>query len=952
MPPIEGKLNPPRHPNMDSNLNRIVREAEAGGFTAQAMTTAASGAPISSEQSVAVTLYITEGYADAISAYLSDNGASPRNIGADYIEAYIPVSLLAEASEQEGVLNIRTIIPPQPAQGAVVSEGAAAHGAPAWNTAGIRGQGVKIGVIDLGFEGFRALMGTELPAAGNVQALCYTDVGVVATDTNACIDSSGGKHGTAVTESLFDIAPEAEYYISNPLSFGDLKNAAQWMIDNEVDVINQSLVWWWDGPGDGTSPYSNSPLRAVDDAVAGGATWVNSAGNGAQNSWFGAFEDTDGDGWHNYHNTTDECNTIELKAGERVTLLLRWDDNWLGASRDLDLFIAPLDARGNLALSNAIVSEFVQSGRFGDVPFEIINTFAANDLTGCVAVKRFKGAAPSWIHLASFRNQALEFHTLGGGIANPSESANPGLLAVGASPWSNNSSIEPFSDQGPTPDGRIKPDIVGADRGQTVSYRSAQNPNGLFPGTSQASPHVAGLAALVKQRFPGYTPRQIAQYLKDNAHARGAVPNNTWGYGFAHLPASDAPAATPTDKDKEVLVALYNATNGASWTDSTNWLNDGVPLNSWHGVVTDADGHVTSLSLHDNNLTGSLPPELGNLVNLRVMGLSSNQLSGAIPAEFGSLANLTHMRLGYNQLTGAIPAELGNLTNLESLHLDNNRLSGTIPSELGNLSNIRTIYLQGNQLTGALPSQLTQLTSLEVFAFGNGDAGLCAPTDSAFQNWLQGISNQDIAAGVTPLGPDCTDSTEVPMPGGITEYACNANDLANIGTFTLDSERGPETYAAGYYGITGFYRATWDDSQTGLRAVCFATQYDSVQNARWHGLSYSSVTQRMGATAGVNLIAHRQAFPSPTIGDEMLALHAEYQIDGNPSRLSEVRFIDATTNTVSSVRFIVREADDYPDIEDVAGVARNIEARALPDDSQNQAAQGGFLMSESHAPPR
>ena len=66
----EGKIDSPKYPNTDSNLNRIVQEAELGGFTAQAMTAAASSAPINREQSVAVTLHIEEGYADAIAAYL------------------------------------------------------------------------------------------------------------------------------------------------------------------------------------------------------------------------------------------------------------------------------------------------------------------------------------------------------------------------------------------------------------------------------------------------------------------------------------------------------------------------------------------------------------------------------------------------------------------------------------------------------------------------------------------------------------------------------------------------------------------------------------------------------------------------------------------------------------------------------------------------------------------
>ena len=390
-----------------------------------------------------------------------------------------------------------------------------------------------------------------------MEARCYTDIGVHTSNLSDCDNADASEHGAAVTEALFDIAPEATYYIAKPISFGDLQTAVQWMIDNDVDVINQSTSWGWDGPGDGTSPFSDSPLRAVDTAVSGGITWVNSAGNGNQHSWFGPFEDTDGDGDHNFGVGVD-CNTIDLKAGEVVTLVLRWNDNWLGASRDLDLYLIPPDANGRYFFRNAVSSENEQSGRFGDYPFELITTVARNDMTACIVISQYRGAPPAWMQLLSRGFQDLEFHTLGGGIGSPAESANPGLLAVGAAPWSITSSIEPYSDQGPAPDGRIKPDIVGADAGQSVTLRSSNNPNGYFFGTSQASPHVAGLAALVKQRFPDYTPQQVTQYLKNNAESRGAVPNNTWGYGFAKLPASDA--ATPTPEPTATSIPTPGAT--------------------------------------------------------------------------------------------------------------------------------------------------------------------------------------------------------------------------------------------------------------------------------------------------------------------------------------------------------------------------------------------------------
>ena len=134
---------------------------------------------------------------------------------------------------------------------------------------------------------------------------------------------------------------------------------------------------------------------------------------------------------------------------------------------------------------------------------------------------------------------------IGGGITNPAESANEGMLTVGAAWHWMPESIEDFSGRGPAPDGRVKPDIVGADRVPTTFP-------GTFRGTSQAAPHVAGLAALVRQRYPELDPAGVAQYLKDNADPRpetpggtATVPNNTWGYGLAHLPGPEAAAAPP-----------------------------------------------------------------------------------------------------------------------------------------------------------------------------------------------------------------------------------------------------------------------------------------------------------------------------------------------------------------------------------------------------------------------
>ena len=150
----------------------------------------------------------------------------------------------------------------------------------------------------------------------------------------------------------------------------------------------------------------------------------------------------------------------------------------------------------------------IQDGESGDIPFEEVFYEVSSAGTYCLAVGNYSGTSPGWIQLRIRSPQQLEHYTSHHSIAEPADSANPGLLAVGAADILDTFTIEEFSGQGPTPDGRVKPDIVGADNVHSAAYGEP------FYGTSQASPHVAGLAALVKQRFPDYTPQQVTNYLK------------------------------------------------------------------------------------------------------------------------------------------------------------------------------------------------------------------------------------------------------------------------------------------------------------------------------------------------------------------------------------------------------------------------------------------------------
>ena len=134
--------------------------------------------------------------------------------------------------------------------------------------------------------------------------------------------SGTDNHGTAVTEMPFDVAPGATYYLARILNSSHAEEAVDWLIEQDVDVINMSLSLPWDGPGDGTSPYSNSILKTVDTAVDGGALFSTTAGNQGDSSWFGELEDSDSDNVLEF-TTGDECNSVTLEANENYLFDLR-----------------------------------------------------------------------------------------------------------------------------------------------------------------------------------------------------------------------------------------------------------------------------------------------------------------------------------------------------------------------------------------------------------------------------------------------------------------------------------------------------------------------------------------------------------------------------------------------------------------------------------------------------
>ncbi|MDE0249184.1 MAG: leucine-rich repeat domain-containing protein [Gammaproteobacteria bacterium] len=278
-------------------------------------------------------------------------------------------------------------------------------------------------------------------------------------------------------------------------------------------------------------------------------------------------------------------------------------------------------------------------------------------------------------------------------------------------------------------------DVDASGRVSTVDLEG----NGLTGSLPDRIGDLAGLTTLrigdnaLSGRLPSSLSRTPLQELR-YASTELCVPAEAWVREWlATIPHHEGTGVEcPPLSDREILIALYEATGGPDWTGRGNWLTD-APLGEWYGVEADGEGRVVSLDLRSNGLEGPIPRELGGLAGLETLILFENQLTGSIPAELGELAEVRLVVLAANQLSGPIPAELGALADVEELFLNDNQLTSvpaelgglskllalslasndltSIPGELGELGNLRTLELQGNQLA-SVPAELGRLAEL------------------------------------------------------------------------------------------------------------------------------------------------------------------------------------------------------------------------------------------------
>ena len=99
--------------------------------------------------------------------------------------------------------------------------------------------------------------------------------------------------------------------------------------------------------------------------------------------------------------------------------------------------------------------------------------------------------------------------------------------------------------------------------------------------------------------------------------------------------ATPARAQGSAATDRAALVALYDATGGANWTNNTNWSTTAA-LSAWHGVQTDANGRVTHVDLYQNSLSGTIPGTFLGLSQLLFLDIRSTNLCAPPHSPTGS----------------------------------------------------------------------------------------------------------------------------------------------------------------------------------------------------------------------------------------------------------------------------------------------------------------------------
>ncbi len=448
--------------------------------------------------------------AEALSELLNELGGRLQGTYEQLLASWIPRDRLIQVAELPGVRYVRRPHFPVPLATdgpRLPTEGVVLLGASRFHATGVFGQGVTVGVIDIGFGGLtNAYRASEISPDAVLRTRDYTGDGI----------EKGGVHGTGVAQIVHNMAPKAGLHLARIGNEVQLAMAVQDCIDYEVDVIVHAVGWVNTNFGDGTGVIADIVRRAAD----AGILWVNAAGNHAQQHWIGEAYGTSGE-WVELAPGIHELElTVEMPS--LIQVALTWDE-WPHARTDLDLFL--LDIEGQKVASSQGVQQ-------GNAPPTEYLAYWADRGEYSVRVRWEKGQEPVRLEIFSMAHEltpnAPEMSILAPGNVDK-------VLTVGAialDNW-NTGPQQPYSSQGPTNDGRLKPNITGPDGVTNFAYPQ-------FWGTSAAAPHVGGAAALLLSQATRsdmtLTQEEITSILNRWAVEMGEPgPDTVYGHGRLRL---------------------------------------------------------------------------------------------------------------------------------------------------------------------------------------------------------------------------------------------------------------------------------------------------------------------------------------------------------------------------------------------------------------------------------
>ncbi|KAI4326221.1 hypothetical protein MLD38_031556 [Melastoma candidum] len=252
--------------------------------------------------------------------------------------------------------------------------------------------------------------------------------------------------------------------------------------------------------------------------------------------------------------------------------------------------------------------------------------------------------------------------------------------------------------------------------------------------------------------FPSTLPNTSVRIDFSYNHFTGPIPKDLGHLqNLQLLSLSENPLGTNSGDDLDFIASLTNCSMLQSlWFSQTN-ISGVLPSSVYNLSAT-----LSSLQLDQNYISGTIQPEIANLVNLNNLILGGNMLTGSIPGTIGQLSKLQFLQLIDNRLSGNIPVSIGNLSQLGILGLEGNAFNGSIPVSLGD-GNLQRVYLSRNELSGMIPESVTKSLTLSIFSvYRNRLSGQLQTALGSMKNiWKMDLSENELSGEIPATLGDC-----------------------------------------------------------------------------------------------------------------------------------------------------------------------------------------------------